>query len=427
MSVVVAVGAQWGDEGKGKVIDVLSEKAKLVVRFSGGDNAGHTIVNPYGKFALQLVPSGIFYPTATCIIANGVAVNPASLIAEMDMLNQRGIATDKLVISDRANMIMPYHVLLDRLEEKARGGGAIGTTGKGIGPVFSDKLARYGIRFGDLLDKQAFRERLSAMLDIKNNLLTKVYGAEPMSLDEIYRQFLDYAERLAPLVQDTTVLIDEAVRRGDNVLLEGAQGTLLDPDFGTYPFGTSSPSVAGQGSVGAGIGPTKIKSVIGVFKAYITRVGEGPMPTILNDAIGQLIRERGHEYGTVSGRPRNVGWFDGVAARYATRVNGLTGAAITKLDNLDVMPAVKVCVAYRLDGKTIDYFPSRITDVARCEPVYEEFAGWQTPLNEVKRFADLPLKARRYLRRLAELIGVPIVLIGVGQERRQTIEVKPVW
>ena len=427
MSVVVAIGAQWGDEGKGKVIDVLAEKAKLVVRFSGGDNAGHTIVNPYGKFVLQLVPSGIFYPTTTCIIGNGVAVNPASLIAEMDMLNSRGIATDKLIISDRANLIMPYHVLLDRLEEQARGGGAIGTTGKGIGPVFSDKLARYGIRFGDLLDKTAFRTRLSAMLDIKNKLLTKVYGANPLSLDEVYRQYLGYAERLVPHVQETTVLIDEAVRRGDNVLLEGAQGTLLDPDFGTYPYGTSSPSVAGQGSVGAGIGPTKIKSVIGLFKAYITRVGEGPMPTILNDATGQLIRERGHEYGAVSGRPRNVGWFDGVAARYATRVNGLTGAAITKLDNLDTQPTVKACVAYRLDGKTIDYFPSRITDVARCEPVYEEFPGWQTPLNECRRFADLPLKARRYLRRLAELIGAPVVLIGVGQERRQTIEVKSVW
>jgi len=427
MSVVVAVGAQWGDEGKGKVIDVLSEKAKLVVRFSGGDNAGHTIVNPYGKFVLQLVPSGIFYPTTTCIIGNGVAVNPASLIAEMDMLNSRGIATDKLIISDRANLIMPYHVLLDRLEEQARGGGAIGTTGKGIGPVYSDKLARYGIRFGDLLDKTAFRTRLSAMLDIKNKLLTKVYGAEPLSLDEVYRQYLGYAERLAPHVQDATVLIDEAVRRGDNVLLEGAQGTLLDPDFGTYPYGTSSPSVAGQGSVGAGIGPTKIRSVIGLFKAYITRVGEGPMPTILNDATGQLIRERGHEYGAVSGRPRNVGWFDGVAARYATRVNGLTGAAITKLDNLDTQPTVKACVAYRLDGKTIDNFPSRITDVSRCEPVYEEFPGWQTPLNDCRRFADLPLKARRYLRRLAELIDAPIVLIGVGQERRQTIEVKSVW
>jgi len=427
MSVVVAIGAQWGDEGKGKVIDVLAEQAKFVVRFSGGDNAGHTIVNPFGKFALQLVPSGIFYPTATCIIGNGVAVNPAVLIAEMDMLNSHGIATDTLVISDRANMIMPYHVLLDRLEEQARGGGAIGTTGKGIGPVFSDKLARYGIRFGDLLDRTAFRERLGAMLDIKNRLLTKVYGAEPLSLEGVYQQYLGYAERLAPHIQDATVLIDEAIARGDNVLLEGAQGTLLDPDFGTYPYGTSSPSVAGQGSVGAGIGPTKINRVIGVFKAYITRVGAGPMPTVLTEAVGQAMRDRGHEFGTVSGRPRNCGWFDAVAARYATLVNGLTGAAITKLDVLDTQPTVKACVAYRLDGKTIDYFPSRITDVARCEPVYEEFPGWQTPLNDVRRFADLPLKARRYLRRLAELIGAPIVLVGVGQERRQTIEVKSVW
>jgi adenylosuccinate synthase len=426
MPAIAVIGAQWGDEGKGKVVDMLAEKARIVVRFSGGDNAGHTIVNPFGKFALRLVPSGIFYSRTVCIIGNGVVINPAVLIEEMDLLNQRGVATDNLIISDRANLIMPYHILLDGLEEELRGGKAIGTTRKGIGPVFADKVARYGIRAGDLLDKKALLERLRLVLDYKNTILTKVYGANALSLEEVYNQYCQYGERLAPYIRETTVIIEEALNKGEVVLLEGAQGTLLDPDFGTYPYGTSSSSVAGQGCVGAGIGPTRINAVLGVFKAYITRVGAGPMPTELKDATGDLIRERGHEYGTVSGRPRSCGWFDAVAGRFSTRVNGFTGAAITRLDILDTLPRLKICVAYELDGKTIDYFPSNIAALERCQPVYEELPGWQAPTSHIREYRQLPPQARQYITRLEELTSCPVNIICVGPERGQTIEVKSV-
>ncbi len=421
MPVIVVIGAQWGDEGKGKVVDLLAEKAGVVVRFSGGDNAGHTIVNPFGKFALRLVPSGIFYPQTVCIIGNGVVINPAVLSEEMDLLNQRGVVTDNLVISDRANLIMPYHVLLDGLEEESRGGKAIGTTRKGIGPVFADKVARLGIRTGDLLDKETLLERLRPILDYKNIILTKVYGAEPLSLDEVYNQYCQYGERLAPYIRETTAIMDEALKRGKLVLLEGAQGTLLDPDFGTYPYGTSSSSVAGQGCTGTGIGPTRINAVVGIFKAYCTRVGAGPMPTELEDETGDLIRERGHEYGTVSGRPRRCGWFDAVAARYSTRVNGFTGMAITRLDILDVLPSLKICVGYELDGQRIDYFPASVAALARCKSVYEELPGWQTPTTDIRKYAQLPLEARQYIARLEELAGCPANIVCVGPEREQTI------
>ncbi len=421
MPVIVVIGAQWGDEGKGKVVDLLAEQARVVVRFSGGDNAGHTIVNPFGKFALRLVPSGIFYPQTTCIIGNGVVINPAVLIEEMDLLNQRGVATDNLVISDRANLIMPYHVLLDGLEEESRGGRAIGTTRKGIGPVFADKVARLGIRTSDLLDRKRLNERLRPILDYKNVILTKVYGAESLSLDEVYNQYCQYGERLAPHIRETTAIMDEALKRGELVLLEGAQGTLLDPDFGTYPYGTSSSSVAGQASIGAGIGPTRINAVVGIFKAYCTRVGAGPMPTELEDETGELIRERGHEYGTVSGRPRRCGWFDAVAARYSRRVNGFTGVAITRLDILDVLPSLKICVGYELDGQRIDYFPASVAALARCQPIYEELPGWQAPTTDIRDYDQLPLEARQYIARLEELIGCPANLVCVGPRREQTI------
>jgi adenylosuccinate synthase len=425
MPVIAIIGAQWGDEGKGKVVDLLAQKAGVVVRFSGGDNAGHTIVNPFGKFALRLVPSGIFYPEAICVIGNGVVINPAVLIEEINQLNQRGVATDNLVISDRANLIMPYHILLDGLEEGWRGGKAIGTTRKGIGPVFADKIARYGIRTGDLLDKEALRERLGTVLDYKNAILTKIYGVTPLSLDEVYTQYCQYAERLAPHIRETTILLEEALNKGELVLLEGAQGTLLDTDFGTYPY-ASSPSVAGQGCVGAGIGPTRISAVLGVFKAYCTRVGGGPFPTELKDEIGDLIRERAHEYGTVSGRPRRCGWFDAVAARFSQRINGFTGAAITRLDILDVLPSLEICINYELDGKTVDYFPPSVAALARCKPIYEELPGWETSTSDIRQFSKLPAKARQYIKRLEELIGCPVNLICVGPERGQVIEKTPV-
>ena len=426
MPVIAVIGAQWGDEGKGKVVDQLAEKANLVVRFSGGDNAGHTVVNPYGEFKLQLVPSGIFYPQTVCIIGNGVVINPAVLIGEIDMLNQGGVDTSRLFISDRAHLIMPYHILLDGLEDESRGSKAIDTTRKGIGPAFADKVARFGIRAGDLLDKEVFLERLRLVLEFKNTILTKVYGVSPLSLDEVYRQYCQYGERLAPHIREATIMVDEALSREELVLLEGAQGTLLDPDFGTYPYTTSSSPLAGEGCLGAGIGPTRISRILGVFKAYCSRVGAGPMPTELKDETGDLIRERGHEYGTVTGRPRRCGWFDAVAARFSTRINGFTGMAITRLDILDTFPRLKICVGYKLDGETIDYFPSSVDTLERCQPIYEELPGWQVPTTHIRQYAQLPSQARQYVARLEELTSCPVNLICVGPGREQAIELRPV-
>jgi len=427
MPVVAIVGAQWGDEGKGRVVDMLAQQAKVVVRFSGGDNAGHSVVNPHGEFKLHLIPSGIFYPGVVCIIGNGVAINPKVLIDEMDRLNERGVDTSQLFISDRAHLIMPYHLLLDGLEEEARGGKALGTTLKGIGPAFTDKTARLGIRAGDFLDKKALKERLGTVLEYQNVILTRVYGAKTLSLDNIYTQYCQYGERLAPHIRDTTVMLEEALGRREMVILEGAQGALLDPDFGTYPYTTSSSPLAGGACLGAGLSPTKLNRVLGVYKAYCSRVGSGPMPTELNDKTGDLIRERAHEYGTTTGRPRRCGWFDAVAARFSSRINGFTGAVVTRLDILDVLPWLKICVGYELEGKTIDYFPASITALARCRPVYEEVPGWQTPTTEIRSFNQLPLEARQYISRLEELITCPVSLICVGPERAQAIEKTPVF
>ncbi len=426
MPAIVVVGGHWGDEGKGKIVDMLAEQAQLVVRFSGGDNAGHTVINTYGEFRLHLIPSGIFYPHTTCIIGNGVAVNPAVLIGEMDELRQRGIDISRLFISDRAHLIMPYHILLDGLEEASRGGKALGTTLKGVGPAFTDKTARLGIRIGDLLDREALLNRLRLILDHKNTILTKVYGAEPLSVDEVYNQYCQYGERLAPHIRETTAMVDEAWHEGKIILLEGAQGTLLDPDFGTYPYNTSSSPLAGGGCLGAGISPTKISHIVAVFKAYCTRVGSGPMPTELKDETGELIRQRAHEYGTTTGRPRRCGWFDAVAARYSTRINGFTGAAITRLDVLDILPRLKICVAYKLDGKRIDYFPSSINALDRCQPIYEELPGWQSPITDIRQYDQLPLKARQYVARLEELASCPVNIISVGAKREQTIIKTPI-
>ena len=424
MPVIVIIGAQWGDEGKGKVVDMLAEKARLVVRFSGGDNAGHTVVNHLGEFALHIIPSGIFSLQATSIIGNGVAVNPAVLLKEMDQLNQRGVDTSRLIISDRAHLIMPYHILLDGLEEKWRGGQAIGTTHKGIGPAFADKAARLGIRAGDLLDKESLRKRLRFILDYKNAILTKVYEEKPLSFDEVYRQYCQYGERLKTYIRDTTDIL-AVLHRDELVLLEGAQGALLDPDFGTYPYTTSSSSLAGGASLGSGIACNNVTGILGVFKVYCTRVGSGPMPTELKDETGDLIRETGHEYGTTTGRPRRCGWFDAVAARFSSRINGFTRTALTRLDILDKFPTLKICVGYQLDGKLIDYFPASIAALERCQPVYEEMPGWQSPTTHIRQYRDLPLRARQYVKRLEKLTGCPIGLICVGPEREQTIEVRP--
>ncbi len=421
MPAVAVIGGQWGDEGKGKVVDLLAQEAGVVVRFSGGDNAGHTVVNPYGEFKLHLVPSGIFSPRAICIIGNGVVINPAVLLGEIDQLNERGVDTARLFVSDRAHLVMPYHILLDGLEEESRGGKALGTTRKGIGPAFADKAARLGIRAGDLLDEEVLLERLRSVLEHKNTILTKIYRASPLSLDDVYRQYCQYGERLAPSIRDTVMMIDEALNQGELVLLEGAQGTLLDTDFGTYPYTTSSSPLAAGGCLGTGLSPTRISSIVGVFKAYCTRVGSGPMPTELKDETGDLIRERGHEYGTTTGRPRRCAWFDAVAARFSARINGFTWVAITRLDVLDAFPRLKICVGYELDGDRIDYFPSSIAVLDRCQPIYEELPGWQAATSDIRQYEQLPLEARQYVARLEELISCRVNLISLGARREQTI------
>ncbi|MDD4876333.1 MAG: adenylosuccinate synthase [Dehalococcoidales bacterium] len=426
MSVVTVVGAQWGDEGKGKIVDLLAQKAKIAVRFSGGDNAGHTVINQYGEFKLHLIPSGIFSPNVICVIGNGVVINPAVLLDEINQLKQRKVDVSRLFISDRAHLIMPYHTLLDGLEEESRAGQAIGTTRKGIGPAFADKTARLGIRVGDLLDKEAFKERLRHILEYKNIILQKVYEVKPLLLEEVYNQYCQYGDQLNPYIRETNLMLTEAVERGDQVLLEGAQGALLDPDFGTYPYTTSSSPLVGGSCLGAGLGPTKINRAIGVFKAYCTRVGGGPFPTELKDSMGEMIRERAHEYGATTGRPRRCGWFDAVAAHFSTQINGFTGVVITRLDILDTLPELKICVGYELNGKIINYFPSRIADLEKCKPVYEEMPGWLAPTSDIRDYEQLPVKAREYLNKLSELICSPIDYVSVGAERNQTIEINPV-
>lgn len=418
MPVVAVVGAQWGDEGKGKIVDLLAEKVSFVARYQGGNNAGHTVINHLGEFRLHLVPAGIFDPRVTCIIGNGVVIDPQALIEEIESLEGRGVSADNLCLSERAHAIMPYHILLDRLEEQARGQKSIGTTGRGIGPAYADKVARMGIRMGDLIDRTLLHDKLAFILDQKNRVLTKLYDAEPLSFKEVYERYLNYGERLSKYVKDTNLIVQTAIAEGRNVLLEGAQGTLLDLDFGTYPYVTSSSPTSGAACSGLGIAPMQITCALGVFKAYQTRVGGGPFPTELDDQIGETIRERGHEYGTLTGRPRRIGWFDAVLACYATRINGFGSIAITRLDILDTLPSLKICVKYRVNGREHTSPP---IDLARCEPVYEEHPGWQSPTGHVKRFEDLPSAARSYVNRLAELIGVRLDIVSVGSSRDQTI------
>ena len=426
MAVVAIVGGQWGDEGKGKVIDLLAEKARMVARFSGGDNAGHTVINPYGEFKLHLVPSGIFSPQVTCIIGNGVVINPASLLKEIDDLQNHGVDTSHLVISDRAHLIMPYHTLLDGLEEERRKQKALGTTRRGIGPAFSDKVARLGIRAGDLLNKDIFLSHLKSALEFKNAILTKVYQVSPLSLEEIYEQYCHYGERLAPFIRETSSIIHEALIKEWLILLEGAQGTLLDPDFGTYPYVTSSSPLAGAGAIGTGISPMAIDRVLGVFKAYITRVGGGPMPTELKDEVGKLIREKAHEYGATTGRPRRCGWFDAVAGRFSSQVNGFSDIALTHLDIYDSFSSIKICTAYEFNGRTLNYFPSDSSILGKCQPIYEELPGWQESTAEIRDFGKLPPQARRYMARLEELLSCRISLVSIGPRREQMIQVRSI-
>ncbi len=427
MPAVVVVGTQWGDEGKGKIVDVLSEEADLVIRYQGGHNAGHTVVINNEKFILHLIPSGILHKDKLCIIGNGVVIEPSALLEEIDGLRKRGIEVgENLLISKNAHLIMPYHILLDTHSEKTTKV-KIGTTGRGIGPAYTHKAQRFGIRVVDLLEPEIFKEKVERTLDEVNFILKERYSIEPLKAETIYDTYLNYAERLRPHISDTEIVINNAIREGRKLLLEGAQGTLLDVDHGTYPFVTSSNPVAGGACVGAGIGPTKITSVLGVVKAYTTRVGEGPFPTELKDSIGEMLRIRGGEYGATTGRPRRCGWLDAVALRHSVRVNGITGIVVTKLDILDELDIIKICIGYRYKGIVYKDMPKEYGIFSNCEPVFIELKGWKKKTTGINDYAQLPELARQYLKKIEELLEVPIVLISTGQKRDELIRMKEVF
>lgn len=428
MSSVVVVGTQWGDEGKGKITDFLSEKAEYVARYQGGDNAGHTIQFGGETYKLHLIPSGIFSPEKLCIIGNGVVVNPKSLVTELAYLHERNITTDNLRISDRAHVILPYHIELDRLQEEAKGDKKIGTTIKGIGPAYMDKAARVGIRIADLLDREVFEERLRLNLEDKNRQFTKLYDASPMNFEEIFEEYYEYGQQIKQYVCDTSVLLNDALDNGKRVLFEGAQGVMLDIDQGTYPFVTSSNPLAGGVTIGSGVGPSKVTKVVGVCKAYTSRVGDGPFPTELFDEIGSRIREVGREYGTTTGRPRRVGWFDSVVMRHSKRVSGITNLCLNSIDVLTGLDTVKICVAYRKpNGEEISHYPASLVELGQCEPVYEELPGWTEDITGCRTLDELPIEAQNYVRRVSELVGVKISTFSVGPDRNQTNILEDVW
>ena len=421
MSAVVVIGTQWGDEGKGKVVDYLAEKADVVVRYQGGNNAGHTVVVDGKEFKLQLLPSGILYKGKTCVIGNGVVVDPGVVLKELKGMQDKGINTAELKISNRAHVIMPYHRLLDEVEEVSRGDFKIGTTKRGIGPCYMDKNARQGIRMVDLLDEEEFSAKLKRNLEAKNHLLKAVYGVEGFDYETVKKEYLGYAEQLRPFVADTATVLNDAFTSGQKVLFEGAQATLLDLDHGTFPYVTSSHPIAGGACIGAGVGPTKISKVIGVVKAYSTRVGEGPFPTELLDATGDHIRNNGHEFGTVTGRPRRCGWLDAAVVRYAGIISGIDYMAITRLDILDELPVLKICTGYKYKGELLKEYPASLKVLADVEPVFEEMPGWQVDISKVKSYDELPGNARKYIERLSEVTGIKIGIVSVGPGREQTI------
>jgi adenylosuccinate synthase len=423
MANIVIVGAQWGDEGKGKIVDLLTQYADLVVRFQGGNNAGHTIVLKGEKFVLHLIPSGILYQDKKCIIGNGVVLDPAVLIEEMDEIKKRGYFKDdsQLMISEETHLILPYHRRIDVAREKFF---KIGTTGRGIGPAYEDKVSRCGIRVVDLVDEKVFREKLEANLIQKNIYLTKVLQEKGFEFSEIFDEYLQYKNRLEKYVKNTSLILHEEIQKGKHILFEGAQGALLDLDHGTYPYVTASNTLAGNACAGSGIGPTMIHSVIGIAKAYTTRVGEGPFPTELQDEIGEKIRERGGEYGATTGRPRRCGWFDAVVVNHSIRVNGIREMVMTKLDVLNDFDTIKICVGYRENGKVFYHVPSNLEILKHSEPIYEELKGWKSEIKGVRNFKDLPRYAQRYLKRIQKLISAKITMISVGSERDETVEVK---
>ncbi|GLY48484.1 adenylosuccinate synthase [Lentzea sp. NBRC 102530] len=422
MPAVVLIGAQWGDEGKGKATDILGERVQWIVRYQGGNNAGHTVVLPDGqKFALHLIPSGILTPGVKNVIGNGVVVDPGVLLTELAGLEEKGVDTSGLLISSDAHLIMPYHVAIDKVTERYLGKAKIGTTGRGIGPAYQDKLARVGVRVQDLLDEKILRQKVEAALDFKNQVLVKVYNRKALDPEQVVDQVLEHGQHFVHRIADTRLLLNQALDRDEIVVLEGSQGTLLDVDHGTYPFVTSSNPTSGGATVGSGVGPTRISTVIGILKAYTTRVGSGPFPTELNDDQGEYLRKQGGEFGVTTGRSRRTGWFDAVIARYASRVNGITDYFLTKLDVLSGLEKVPVCVAYEVDGRRVDEMPMTQTDVHHAVPVYEELPGWFEDISHCRTFDELPANAKAYVEYLESIIGARVSAIGVGPGRDQTI------
>lgn len=427
MSAFIVLGAQWGDEGKGKMTDYLAEEANVVVRYQGGNNAGHTVEVGEKQYKLHLIPSGILHDEKLNVIGNGVVVDPKAFFTEIDYLKEEGVKVtpEKLIVSDRAHVIMPYHKGLDKLKEKARGKNDIGTTGKGIGPCYTDKFERCGIRVCDLIDKEVFKEKLKDNIEMKNKYIVNVLGGEPLSFEEIYEEYSKYGEKLKPFVKDTSVRVYNEIKEDKTVLFEGAQGMLLDIDYGTYPYVTSSNTTAGGVANGVGIGPNMITNAVGIAKAYTTRVGKGPFPTELEDETGEWIREKGHEYGVTTGRSRRCGWLDIVILKTSVRVSGLTSLAVTKIDTLAGLEKVNMCVGYKFNDEIIDYFPASLEDLAKCEPIYEEFDGWDESVANARSYEELHPNARKYLERIEELTDTRISIVSVGPRRDQTMRVKP--
>ena len=427
MTSIVVVGTQWGDEGKGKITDFLSKKADAIARFAGGDNAGHTIKIGDETYKLHLIPSGIFYKDKVSVIGNGLVVNPKSLVTELNGLHARNIDTSNLRISNRAHVILPYHIYQDKVEEESRGDKKIGTTAKGIGPCYQDKVARNGIRMADLLDKEVFEQKLRENLALKNRLFEKFYEVEGLNFDDIFEEYYAYGQQLAQYVTDTSKVLNDILDEGGKVLFEGAQGVMLDVDQGTYPFVTSSNPVAGGVAIGAGVGPNAVQRVVGVCKAYTSRVGDGPFPTELFDEVGNQIREVGREYGTTTGRPRRVGWFDSVVVRHSRRVSGITDLALNSIDVLSGLETVKICTAYDYNGEVITEYPANLHIIEQCKPIYEELPGWSEDITGVRSLDELPENARKYVERILELTGIQLMTFSVGPAREQTNIVNEIW
>jgi len=421
MPSIAIIGSQWGDEGKGRVVDLLSSQVDMVVRFQGGNNAGHTVVKGNDEFRLHLIPSGILYPDVTCVIGNGVVLNPEVLIEELDSLESKGISTDNLRISCNAHLVMPYHIILDKAGEHRLGKSKIGTTHKGIGPVYADKALRTGIRTQDLQDLKIFKTKLEESLKLNNAIIEKVYGLKPLDRDEIFTKYMGYGKRIERYIVDTTFLISEALDKNKRVLFEGAQGTMLDIDHGTYPYVTSSSTVAGGICIGAGVGPGRLDEIIGVVKAYTTRVGSGPFPTEEKGKIGQYLREKGYEYGTTTGRPRRCGWLDTVVLKYSIMVNTIDSVAITKIDVLSGLKKIKICTGYKYEGKIYGDMPCHQTILHKCQPIYEDFEGWDEDISRVKNFEDLPGQAQSYIKNIERIVKVPVSMVSVGAERSKMI------